>query len=307
MSNVVRIEWAKNAPKKERIQRVEEVRAIAYAALMGADIPFDAWAYYGELKYLQPKRATASFLEALVATCVVGRIRPSRTVRALQTLREIRSKAGKEDRFFDFERQLKIYLGTEGISNHGVGKQTFAGLDHQGIWAQIGSHISALNRVGYDVFLNSGTLLGVTRDGKLIDHDDDADLALVLKAGNVEEAIVEWKELRQTLEELGIRDHGAKNNPAIYKLKAKDGCEIDLFPAWIEDGKFHIYPHTTGNLDEADVLPLGRCSVSGEPIPAEPEKMLAVNYGAGWKEPDPYFKFNWLRARRTFSGFLEGL
>jgi len=41
------------------------------------------------------------------------------------------------------------------------------------------------------------------------------------------------------------------------------------------------------------------------PIPAKPEKMLAVNYGSGWREPNPYFVFPWSEAKQRFSPFLK--
>jgi hypothetical protein len=42
-------------------------------------------------------------------------------------------------------------------------------------------------------------------------------------------------------------------------------------------------------------------------MPAEPEKMLAVNYGPEWRQPDPYFKFPWSRAKVRFHNFLEAV
>lgn len=280
---------------------------MALAALLGADVHFHSWRYFGELKKLQPRRASPLFLEALIATCVVGRIRPSRTVRSMKELRALRDAAGEQAQFVRFETQLKAFLGANALSNHELGRQTFSGLDHTGIWAQVAAHITALRGLGYEVFLNSGTLLGVTRDKKLIDHDDDIDLAVILKAHGPGAAAAEWRQLKQTLSSAGLLDEQNTTDPAIYKLKTHEGCEIDLFPAWSDGKRMFVFPHTFGELADEDVLPLGRCSVSGQPVPALPEKMLGVNYGASWRKPDPYFKFNWVRARRSFAEFLEAL
>ncbi|MCG7494696.1 hypothetical protein [Thalassobius sp. Cn5-15] len=62
--------------------------------------------------------------------------------------------------------------------------------------------------------------------------------------------------------------------------------------------------HNCADLTAADVLPLHTCDISGRPAPAEPEKMLAVNYDASWRESDPYLKFPWAGAARRFKTFL---
>jgi hypothetical protein len=44
-------------------------------------------------------------------------------------------------------------------------------------------------------------------------------------------------------------------------------------------------------LESKDIYPFATCSITGHNVPANPEKMLAVNYGPGWKEKDPFWKF----------------
>ena len=41
---------------------------------------------------------------------------------------------------------------------------------------------TALTELGYDSFLSYGTLLGAVRDHDFIEHDDDVDMAVVLKS-----------------------------------------------------------------------------------------------------------------------------
>ncbi|MGB5863990.1 MAG: hypothetical protein WBG95_06785, partial [Sulfitobacter sp.] len=88
-------------------------------------------------------------------------------------------------------------------------------------------------------------------------------------------------------------------------LKPVAGVEIDLFPAWIEKDRVYVYPHTYGELHRDEVFPLKPCPVTGQAIPAEPEKMLAVNYGPSWDVPNPVFKFEWGRASKKFAKFLK--
>lgn len=307
MDSETLIERARGVSAQDRVARVQEIRLIALAALSGHAETFKAWKYYAELKRLKPKKPGVPFLEARIATCVLGRIRPATTTRTLQRLRSLRAKAGQDGEFEKFEALIKDHIGAGGVTNHGFGKANFAERDHGALWDRIGSHIETLRDTGYQVFLNSGTLLGVVRDGRLIDHDDDIDLAVVLKSGSAVEAAEEWKALRSDLQAMGIFDDESTNNPAIYKLKPEDGCEIDLFPAWIEAGRVFVYPHTFGELTEGDVLPLESCGVSGRPIPAAAEKMLALNYGDGWRQPDPYFKFPWKASGQRFKTFLEAV
>ena len=89
--------------------------------------------------------------------------------------------------------------------------------------------------------------------------------------------------------------------------QASGGYNVDLFPAWVAKGKVHVYPHTCGDLTEDQVFPLQPCETTGLPIPKEPEAMLAVNYGEGWKHPDPGFAFNWSLANRRFAAFKSAL
>lgn len=287
-------------------RRIYEIRAIALHALLIDGAGFSAFRYFAELKPLASPRMRGEWLEARIATCVAGRIRPAVVVRSLNLLRGFRQSRTEEDRFEAFEALLKTGLGGQRLTNHAYRAQTFGDRDHRPIWERIAGHIGFLTDQGYQVFLNSGTLLGLVRDGRLIDHDDDIDLALILKAGSHEEAAQEWNGLCTALRDSGHLD-AEQPDRGILKLAGVEDVKIDLFPAWIEDGRVFIYPHSHGDLARGDVLPLTPCPVSGQPLPAESEKMLANNYGPGWRVSDPYFKFPWPSARRKFSAFLEGL
>lgn len=287
--------------------RIGEIRLMAMAALMGDAEGFTPWKYYAELKHLFRKSLRVLHLEAFIATCVVGRMRSAKVVRALKKLRSIRTKRKELAAFETFETRITDFLGAQKLTNHGFNAATFADVGHDAIWDQVADHLSVLKDRGYQAFLNSGTLLGVVRDKRLIDHDDDVDLAVILKATNVHDAAQEWKELKAVLVEQKIFDQKNFKDPAIYKLLPIGTCQIDLFPAWFEEGKAYIFPHTYADLDEADVLPLRPCNVSGNLVPASPEKMLSVNYGKNWQNPDPYFKFPWGKAHVRFKTFLGGL
>ncbi|WP_050931488.1 LicD family protein [Aestuariivita boseongensis] len=298
---------SKKELEKARAQRLRELRAIALFALTYDSSGLPMWQYYAELKHLRMRPLLAEWYEARIALNIAAEIRPSATLRAINELRALRAKRGEEEKFHKFEALFKSALGQTRFTNHGYGGNLLSDVDHSAVWARVSRHITVLSDRGYEVFLNSGTLLGVVRDQKLIDHDDDIDLAVILKAGSAVEAAAEWKGLTEDIRELGILDEENFGMASIIKLLPVDKVQIDLFPAWFEEDRLFVFPHTFGQLTRGDVLPLRPCAVSGNPIPAEPEKMLAINYGDGWREPDPYFKFPWVEAKRKFKTFQEAL
>lgn len=288
-------------------RRISEIRAIAVYALFFEEADFPAFRYFAELKNLSSSRMRGEWLEARIATCVAGRIRPAIVVRTIKLLRNYRESRNEMHRFEAFEDLLKSGLKDLRLTNHSYNQRTFGDIDHSPIWECIGEHIGFLTKQGYQVFLNSGTLLGVVRDGRLIDHDDDIDLAIILRANSVETAISEWKELRAALKAEGRLDEEQMDGNAIFKLTGATDVNFDLFPSWFEEDSFFVYPHSYGDLTRQDVLPLSACPHSGYMIPSDPAKMLANNYGAGWEMSDPYFKFPWNAARRKFKRFLAGV
>jgi hypothetical protein len=295
------------SPSEARSLRISEIRMMAMAEIATKSTGMDHWAYYVELNELKRRPLSIEWLEGVIMLAVIGRIRPARVFGWMNKLREKREKLGQMDDFASFDTRLRNYLYPETLTNHGYDRQTFADLDHDSVWSHVESHLSALRDEGYEVFLNSGTLLGVVRDEKLIEHDDDIDLAVILKAGTEEEAAQEWRDLKGRLQDLELFDEDNHRQAAIYKLTPAGQTQIDLFPAWVQNGKVFVYPHTHGELALEDVLPLRKCAVTGNALPAAPEKMLTLNYGTGWDTPDPLFKFPWAAANDRFAPFLKRL
>lgn len=166
------------------------------------------------------------------------------------------------------------------------------------------SVVKAMDDIGYKVFINSGTLLGVIRDNTYIPHDDDVDFGVLLRASDPESAAHEWAELKNTLKEKGLLKAVGWLG-AIFKTHNIGTFSVDLFPAWIEGDSAFVYPHTFGELSRGDIFPLRESDNTKLPIPNNPEKMLTVNYGPNWKTPDALFRFSWWRARNNFSIFLK--
>ncbi len=161
----------------------------------------------------------------------------------------------------------------------------------------------AMKKIGYDIFINSGTLLGVIRSGAFIPHDDDVDFGVLLHASDAASAAAEWIELKNTLESNGLLKNVGWLG-GILKTHKIGTFTVDFFPAWVEGGTVFVYPHTAGDLVLDDLFPLRVSDDLGLPIPNKPEKMLAVNYGPDWRTPDPLFKFNFGKHRKKFAPFL---
>lgn len=287
--------------------RLQEIHSIALAEILTKSGRFDHWKYYDELNALKRRPLPAAWLEAYVMVCAIGRIRPAKVTGFCKKLREKRDKTGDRAGFDDFMKRLQTYLHPLVLTNHGFREANFEGMDHGQVWTHVGDLMEQLESAGFEVFLNSGTLLGVTREKALIGHDDDVDLAVVLDASTEEEAAEEWLKLRDWLDAQGLCDKDAQNTPEIHKLTSVGDVQVDLFPAWVQGGQMYVYPHTYGDLPAKEVLPLRPCEVTGRKVPHAPEKMLELNYGAKWQEPDPLFKFPWTLANEKFETFLKAV
>lgn len=269
---------------------------------------FRCWQFEKELRPFQSDHPVMHS-EALVMALLAGRKRAGRMRRTMAKLLQLRSKRGEMAAFRAFEGFLAEHAPEDALTGHNYDTVSFARQNHQEVWNHLSFLIKQLQPLSDGVFLNSGTLLGAVREGRLLDHDDDADLAFFLKSERPEDAAQEWRELQLKLFEIGLaRIEDQIPGPGrIIKLVSCGSFEVDLFPAWKRNGKVFVYPHTFGKLTEAQVLPLQTCAATGLPLPAEPEAMLAVNYGAAWREPNPYFAFDWSRANRNFRRFLGAL
>lgn len=291
-------------------EREQQIREIAADQLVNPGDGFDPLVHIDELNELSSSRhRSIENLEATILLCIGARIRPTRTRQLMTYLREKRAENGELHLFEAFDSHLKKAIGSEVLLGHDYAPKAFGSMDHDAIWDDLRETIAGLSDIGDGVFLNSGTLLGVTRDKALIAHDDDIDLGFLLKARNAEDAAREWVALRGVLVQKGLfsLEHYKPKDPAILKARSGGDYMVDIFPVWLEEGRVFVYPHTCGELREEQVFPTRPCMVTGLPVPAEPEAMLALNYGPGWRVPDPYFRFPWAQAKRNFADFLQAV
>lgn len=165
---------------------------------------------------------------------------------------------------------------------------------------------------GLPAFIAWGTLLGAVRDGRLIGHDVDADLAWYSDHDAPVDVIRESFVIERALRRRGWtirRENGAFL--ALF-LPQADGSvrNMDVFGCWRTQGWLHVVHDARARLPRSAVLPLGTQVLEGRelPAPADPPALMAAGYGEGWRVPDPSFSFGGDPPReRRMEGWLGGL
>jgi hypothetical protein len=290
--------------------RLLELRNAALAYVLGENPEFVASLALDEFEALDVSdegRMVPAYLEANIALIIATGKRQRRAQKPLYRLLQARSAKKEDAEFADFQNKLKE-AGERGVSLQGMSFfQSFATMDHDQLWGDTRVAIENVKALVGDAFLNSGTLLGSVREKGFIPHDDDVDIAVLLKANSAPDAAREWIETYHKLQAEKLVSKPPKRNYGVFKLKSTSGINIDVFPAWIENDRMYVYPHTWGELSASDVFPLTACSTTGLPVPNNAEAMLAVNYGENWRTPDPTYSFPWGRANRRFASFRDVL
>lgn len=173
--------------------------------------------------------------------------------------------------------------------------------------------ISVLTDHGFDAFIVGGTLLGAVRDGEILPHDDDADIAYLSKHSDPVDLILENNQLHRSLLARGFRvvRHSWAH---LQVLSDDDSYYVDIFTAFHKAGYFHEPIHVRAPGMTECILPLGALELHEQSlaVPHDPEAWLTACYGPQWLTPDPAFAFEtpWPTQRRFhawFGSFHMGL
>ncbi|MBT1445352.1 discoidin domain-containing protein [Shewanella sp. JM162201] len=163
------------------------------------------------------------------------------------------------------------------------------------------------NEFNISAFVSSGTLLGIVRDGKFIDHDDDVDICYI--SNEIDERLI----LQERIQIINLLiDKGCEvqfSNEAHLWCTMPNGTSVDIFTGFIEDGFCSMNPFSRKSILANDILPTKLFYVDEFPmfLPSNPEVVLDANYDNNWRVPDPLWRFDWSNAYRSFKFLYEKL
>lgn len=171
--------------------------------------------------------------------------------------------------------------------------------------------LESLREIGIQAFPAYGTLLGAVRNGALIGHDSDADLAYVSDLTSPVDLIRESYRIDRHLRERGYSVQRHSGFAMKIYVVEDDGTErgLDVFGGAYINGKLFVMGEIGAEFDRDRVYPLGTCTLEGRtlPAPADAEGWLAITYGPNWRVPDPAFHFGTPNStRKRFDGWFRG-
>jgi SAM-dependent methyltransferase len=168
------------------------------------------------------------------------------------------------------------------------------------------------DRVGIDAHVSYGCLLGAVREGRMIGHDSDCDLAYLSAHTHPADVVRESFRIEREMRELGWKVVRMSGADLKLFLSLPDGrtVHIDVFGAFHVEGTFYQMGGRSGHLARAALTPASTVILEGVEVaaPARPEVVLEFLYGRDWRVPDPAFHpvDPWAGMRRI-EGWMRGV
>ena len=151
--------------------------------------------------------------------------------------------------------------------------------------------------LGPRVFVTGGTLLGPVREGgRVMAHDDDADLAYLSDHEHPADVALENFRLGRALAEAGfeVLRLSIGHLQVVFDHEGVPDHYVDVFTGFLMEGCWYQHFAIRTSAVREDLLPPRTLLVEGrpEPAPRDPEFMLEQIYGPGWRIPDPSYTFD---------------
>ena len=202
------------------------------------------------------------------------------------------------------------------IDKWGLLQRPFSGRDSRVIvqMVEMADEILEVMRreCGLHGWIAFGTLLGAMREGKVIGHDSDIDLAYVSARPTPAEMTVELYDVARALRRHGMSVQNKSGSFITVVFPVPDGSKasIDVYTCFYVGE--HLYETATVRevVPRSAIEPLTELEFEGKmlPAPADPARMLEVSYGPGWRVPDPSFRHEpGPEITRRFDGWFGSL
>ncbi|MBZ2163627.1 discoidin domain-containing protein [Alteromonas stellipolaris] len=261
---------------------------------------FDNWSVLKSFHGKAPSDVEKAVLHAMI-------LDPGPSQQLLTKLK----KEGRHEQALEYQSCVNELLKDRGLAlgPHGL-MRTFelqSASEKRKVASELGLILKWLNdEFGVPAFISSGTLLGIVRDGQFIAHDDDVDICYISKESS-EDGILEERQRIVTF--LQSKKCNVKGSGIAHLwCTTPGGQNLDIFTGFVEDEFCSMNPISRREIKTSDVLPLTTLVHDGVALylPANPERLLEVNYGKGWRHPDPLWSFNWGKAKSDFAFLYFG-
>lgn len=147
---------------------------------------------------------------------------------------------------------------------------------------------------GVQGWIAFGTLLGAAREGRVIGHDSDIDLAYLSERGTPAEMATELYDVARALRRHGLTVLNKSAAFITIVFTSPDGgmSSIDIYTCFYVGDLLYETATVRQAVPRSAILPLTEREFEGRmlPAPADPDAMLTVSYGPKWRVPDPSFK-----------------
>ncbi len=167
--------------------------------------------------------------------------------------------------------------------------------DVDSLMTAIGTVLELVSDAGVEAFLAYGTLLGAIREGALLGHDSDADLAYVSHHRHPVDVVRESFRLQRRINERGFSTY--RYSGAAFRVDVAEGDGVvrglDVFAGFFDEDRLYLMGEIGADFQRDWIYPLGAALLEGVsfPVPAVPERLLEATYGPSWRVPDPAFRF----------------
>lgn len=173
--------------------------------------------------------------------------------------------------------------------------------------ARLAEDVNAFGVVGYLVY---GSLLGAVRNGKLIGHDTDTDMAYLSNHNHPADIARESFALERFLVDRGwtMQRMRVGLTRAVLHDQSGDLRHIDIFFSSHDGKHFYLNPYVLVEMPRSALVPTSTVVLEGVkiPAPADPDAVLTATYGPSYLIPDPSFEYDQSRLLLRKSHALVG-